>query len=1116
MKKIVLLFIFVFSASQAQTDKFWSPFSNIESVIKYKGVERESFPKQFDLYQINLANLKQVLFSNTGNKIITLPNTSGVLEQYEMFEASNFDAELQSRFPEIRAYSGKGLTDKYATLKLSISPQGIQTMVFRTDKPNEFMEKYSQDGSVYAVFNSARNSSKLSWSCGTEDANLIKDLSNKVKAASNTNKFDDKNLRVMRLAQSCTAEYSNYFLATSATNVALVLAAFNATLARCNGVYEKDLALHLNLVAQSTNLIFYDPATDPYSDGATGAAGAWNAELQNTISSTLNGAGSSLATNNGLYDIGHLFGASGGGGNAGCIGCVCRDDTASLSDQNKGSGFTSPGTGGPLGDNFDIDYVVHEVGHQLGGNHTFTHNTEVNGVNREVGSGVTIMGYAGITSYDLAAHSIDTYHAASIQQIQANLITKTCPVTTNITANNATPVVNAGLDYTIPKSTSFILTGSATDANPNDALTYSWEQNDDAGSGQRGASSVASVGKLTGPNWRSNAPTASPSRYMPTIASVIANSQTTLGTGNDGINVEALSSVARTLNFRLTVRDNAPYSSVVPLKVAQTSFDDMVVTVNATAGPFVVNSPNTALSWPVGSSQNVSWNVAGTTANGVNTAAVDIFLSIDGGFTYPITLATNVPNNGSATIVVPNNVGTTNRVMVKGNQHIFFDISNVNFTIAAATNSFSVAASGPSTLNLCSAPTTAVYTISYSALGGFSGTTTFSATGNPAGSTVVFSPATMSSTSGPVTMTVNGLTTAPNGTYNIVASATSGASTQTVPFILNIGVPNVVLSTPANNANTQNTTLTLSWAPIAVATSYDVQVSTSATFATIFSSGNVTTTSYNVTGLAQGTLYYWRVLAKNATCSGVYGQPFNFTTGICNFANATPGLAIPDGTGADISGGAATNIINIPTTGTVNNMKVKFNTNHTWTGDLVIKVIHPDNTAVVLWNRNCDTARASGMNVTFQDGSPAIVCGSPTTGTFAPFSALSVLNGKPTAGNWTISAEDLYNVDTGNIVSWGVDFGCVALANQNFNIDDAFSVFPNPNQGSFTVKYNSNSGNQISIDVYDMRGRNIYSNKYQNDGLFYQNVNLFNIQAGMYMVTVKDGEKQGVKKIIVE
>ena len=186
--------------------------------------------------------------------------------------------------------------------------------------------------------------------------------------------------------------------------VGLVLAAYNATLTRCNGVYEKDLALHLNLIANTTSVIYYSPSTDPYSTNLS----QWNLQLQQTLTSVIGNAN---------YDIGHMFGASGGGGNAGCIGCVCVNPATSTS-LAKGAGITSPADGIPQGDNFDIDYVAHEVGHQLGGNHTFSMSLEGTGQNKEVGSGITIMGYAGITSQDVAPHSIDIFHETTISQIQ--------------------------------------------------------------------------------------------------------------------------------------------------------------------------------------------------------------------------------------------------------------------------------------------------------------------------------------------------------------------------------------------------------------------------------------------------------------------------------------------------------------------------------------------------------------------------------------------------------------------------------------------------------------------------------------------------------------------------
>ena len=693
-KTLFLTTIALLSATLGFSQKrsYWT--NHLESASKIttdKAVARVTFPKEFMLFDLNVEPLQQDLFSIVDNvqskhaAIISLPNADGGYEEFEVYEASNFEADLQAQFPQIRAFSGKGITDKYATLKLSISPQGIQTMIFRTDRENEFIEPYSQDHTVYAAFKSHREIGSLAWSCSTEDKKLATEVSNKTTSMYLTPQSSAGQLKTMRLAQSCNAEYANYFGATSAAQVDLVLAAFNATLTRCNGVYEKDLAVHLNLVASSTNVIYYVASTDPYTTLAN-----WNKQLQNTLSANLTGTATTLAANNAAYDIGHMFGASGGGGNAGCIGCVCVNDTASTTDLNKGSGITSPADAIPQGDNFDIDYVVHEMGHQMGANHTFSNSNEGAGVSKEIGSGVTIMGYAGITSYDVAPHSIDIYHEASIEQIQNNLATKTCPVTTSLAGTNATPVVAPVSNYTIPFSTPFILTGSATDADAADSLTYCWEQNDDGGS-STGAASKAAITKVIGPNFISWSPTASPSRYFPKLSSVIANSATTSQVGGDaGMLSEALSSVARTLNFRLTVRDNSPYSSTAPIKVGQTAYTDMVVTVTSAAGPFVVTVPNTAVTWTVGDSQAVTWNVAGTTANGVNAANVDVFLSTDGGLTYPIQLANQVPNNGSTTITVPNAIGTTNRIMVKGNQHVFFDISNANFTIiqSLSTNNF--------------------------------------------------------------------------------------------------------------------------------------------------------------------------------------------------------------------------------------------------------------------------------------------------------------------------------------------------------------------------------------------------------------------------------------------
>ena len=650
----------------SQTDRFWSANNENKTTIPTaKAVARLSYPKEFKLFNLNAASLRQELFSVVDKQakqstIITLPNAAGILEQFEVYEASNFEPALQAQFPEIRAYSGKGITDKFATLKLSVSPQGIQTMVFRTNRANEFIEPYSQDHAIYSVYSSHRDKGQLPWTCSTEEKQMDANLRSQMDLSVAMTGSSNGTLKTMRLAQSCNAEYSNWFGATSSSQVNLVLAAFNATLTRCNGVYEKDLALHLNLIANTALVIYYNPATDPYSTNMS----SWNNQLQSTLTSVIGEAN---------YDIGHMFGASGGGGNAGCIGCVCVNGS-------KGRGITSPADGIPQGDDFDIDYVAHEVGHQLGANHTFSMSNEGTGVNKEVGSGITIMGYAGITSQDVAPHSIDIFHETSIAQIQANLANKSCPVSVNMTANHA-PVVSAVSNYTIPISTPFALTAAATDAE-NDPLTYCWEQNDN--STTTGSGSVASQSKATGPNWLSFPATASGTRTFPRLSTILSGLNVTgpLPGGDAGANIEALSSVSRTLNFRVTVRDNRPY--VAGSTIGQTGFTDAMVTVTNTAGPFAVTVPNTNVNWGVGTSQTVTWSVNGTNAGSVNCAMVNILLSTDGGQTFPTVLAAATANDGSQAVTVPNTPGTSNRIKVEAVGNIFFDISNSNFTIGAA------------------------------------------------------------------------------------------------------------------------------------------------------------------------------------------------------------------------------------------------------------------------------------------------------------------------------------------------------------------------------------------------------------------------------------------------
>ncbi|MCC3217892.1 M12 family metallo-peptidase [Chryseobacterium sp. X308] len=660
MKKQLLMtgMLALSGISFAQTDRLWTSSSIKVSSPVFEDMSVFEDPQ---LFHLNISGLKNVLAkapersTEKSEVIISFPNSTGKMENFRVTENSNFEPELASKYPDIKSYIGEGVEDPASKVYFSISPLGLSSMEIYRDQSAVFIQPYTKDLSTYIIYKkSDRKDHFNKLECTVSDAAQKGNLN----AVTHKN-ADDATLRTFRLALSCTGEYTSYFGGTKAQ----ALAAMNNTMTRVNGIFENDFAARMVLIANNDDLIYTNAATDPYSSSSQ--MKNWNLELMNNLSS-------SIGNNN--FDIGHLFGRDGGGGNAGCIGCICDNDMSTYQSQGitypssyKGSGYTSPANGNPSGDTFDIDFVAHEMGHQFGGNHTSSYRVEPDLKSVEPGSGSTIMGYAGVTSYDVQNNSDPFFHAISIEQITNNIKAKTCSV--NTSTGNSIPTANAGPDYIIPKSTPFMLTGSGTDAD-GDQLTYIWEQMDKGTSSETGANSAAQESKTWGPIFRSWRPSGSPVRYFPTMSSILAGSLKTAGTE---IDVEALPSVARALNFRLTVRDNKAGGGA-------NNSDDTKLTVDPAAGPFMITSQNTAVSYVKGSSQTVTWDVAGTTANGVNTANVDILWSTDNGSTWT-TLLTGTPNDGSENITIPDTLTNSGRIMIKGSHHIFFDINNANISV---------------------------------------------------------------------------------------------------------------------------------------------------------------------------------------------------------------------------------------------------------------------------------------------------------------------------------------------------------------------------------------------------------------------------------------------------
>ncbi|MCX2762680.1 reprolysin-like metallopeptidase [Aquimarina muelleri] len=818
-KILVLAFLMTSIGINAQ---LWSPISSGKAQTKPKEF-RKTTPTKYQLFTLNTNELTSILQSTPSRTqqknsgiIMTLPTNEGVLKKFRILEASVLDKDLANRFPSIKSFVGYGIDDPTSFARFSFSKVGLHAMITSGNHSTIYIDPYTKDKQNYISYSkSDLPPDPNSFECLVEESVQSNLPNQKNNATKNAN---DGKLRTFRLAIACTGEYSQFHInnqgissnASDQVKKEAVLSAINTTMTRVNGIFEKDLALTMVLVNNNTDIIFLDANTDNLSNNN---AGSLINESQTVCDNVIGSAN---------YDIGHAF--STGGGGLAQLRSPCTN--------SKARGIT--GSGRPIGDAYDVDYVAHEMGHQYGGNHTQNNSCQRSSASVEPGSASTIMGYAGICSPNVQNNSDAYFHAISIQEMWQNISQGNSRCGTQSNTGNAAPTANAGQDYTIPASTPFVLKGNGSDANSGNNLTYCWEQMD-----AQPATMPPVATSTNGPAFRSLNPTASSDRYMPALPTVIA--------GQTSSTWEVVPSVSRTMNFRLTVRDNAAGG-------ASSASDDTRITVAGAAGPFVVNSPNSNVSWAAGSTQTVTWAVAGTTANGINATNVDILLSTDGGNTYPITIASAVTNDGSQTITVPNAAGTQNRIMVRGSGHIFYDISNANFTITGSTGGDTQAPSVPTNL-VASNITQSSVDLNWNA-----STDNIGVTGYDVyqGNTVL---TTVTSTSYQVT----GLSSNTSYDFSIKAKDAAGnistASTSvnvTTASQTDTQAPTAPTGLVASNTTQTSTDLNWNASTDNVGVSgYDVYRGT-----TVITT--VTTTSYQVTGLSPNTAYTFSIKAKDA------------------------------------------------------------------------------------------------------------------------------------------------------------------------------------------------------------------------------------------------------------
>lgn len=575
-----------------------------------------------------------------------IPLPEGGLHPDIILESPLLPPDMQQQYPSIRTYRLRDERSKRFTGRITITPQGVSGLIF-TDSGAAYLSPAPAYGDgvheVYYVKDIQLPQALKCLTIDQPDPVQTNDLPGSPLAG-------DCQLRTYRVAVAATGEYTQW-----AGSVASAVSAITTTINDVSAIYERDATIRFVLV-NNNSIIYSNPATDPFPT------------LDFPDGTLLNNNHSVLVTNigSGNFDVGMIFSRGWNGGLA-RLNSACNASSKGCNAAGLTFGTGANPQPGPQGPVF-IGTVAHEIGHQFSATHSFAAtNGSCNGNASEYsawepGGGSTIMAYAGSCEGNSYQNNSDLYfHGGTIGQISNYAVNfATCATITG--TNNTPPVISvAASSYTIPPGTPFELSATASDAT---ALQYNWEQLD----GGALTTTKPSATAVSGPLFRSFPPSGNSNRVFPNMNAVVANTIP---------DYEVLPTVARLLHFKLTVRDGAAGGGCT---------SDASVTVSvAGVTPFLVSSQNTATSWTANGTNTavINWNPGNTESAPVNCAAVDILFSTDGGFTYPYTLASSVPNNGSATIIIPNLATSNGRVRVQAVNNIFFDINNANITISS-------------------------------------------------------------------------------------------------------------------------------------------------------------------------------------------------------------------------------------------------------------------------------------------------------------------------------------------------------------------------------------------------------------------------------------------------
>jgi subtilisin-like proprotein convertase family protein len=985
----MVLILTAASQSTLTAQSLWTPM-NGDNIEEYQYGERQITPTKYVVSLLDEDRLKKHLnkspLDNRHNKeesgSISLPMPDGSMEDFKVWYSPVMHPNLAAKFPDIKTFRVVGKDNGSIYGRVGISKDGFHASL-KHPEGEVYIDTYADETSeVYISYYTKDQETPdyvIESSCGTDfDPAALADVVEHTDQGYRAG--EAVFLKKYRLAIATTGEWGDNFASTEAVMAQIVIGAN-----RVNQTFENEASVFFELVENNDELIFRDPNSDPYIINANTGEGIHPGRQvlgQNTdVLNSIIGADA--------YDLGHCFTRSCTDGIAGvaALGSVCTG--------NKGAGISC--IGGSNVSSFMVGTTIHELGHQFGASHTWQNCSEASndqfaaGTGYEPGSGTTHMSYAGTCGgNNLAGTNDDYFHVGSLIQMYSFVEGgngSQCGedlITSNTTPDITIPIEQ---DLFIPIFTPFELNAIAVD-DENDALTYCWEQFN--------LGPQSSLGNPIGnaPSFRSFPPREASHRVFPAMSKVI---------NNVSDNSERLQIDARDYSFMVTVRDNHPGSGIA-------EWTNIEFESASNAGPFFVTAPNSNDDLEVGLPYEIQWDVAGTDVAPVNCEMVDIFLSEDGGDNFDIVLARNTPNDGSHSVIVPNNITDDGRIRINGVDNIFFDVSNFDFNINAPTVPSFFMDISDQVFDLCT-PEVVTVDITMASFLDFGNDVSLEVTSDlPEGSVVTLSENAISPDQGSAVLTLDFNNINATGNYLVTITGTAeGADVRTQEIQVELTSTNfddLALVGPGTASSGISEVPTFEWSDAINAVTYSLEVSDNPAFGanSIINETGLTDNSYipQVT-LEKNTVYYWRVSGNNKctaaqTTLGMFATealscktintidlPFNIS------ASGMPQVTST----AFVSGSGQVSDVN------VQNVDVS----HDNTGELRLTLTSPSGTEVVLVDEQCGFTR--DINCGF-DGSAAIeiTCPISDNNIYQPEGDLSTFNGEPIVGDWIMTVAD--------------------------------------------------------------------------------------------------------------